>query len=133
MNERLQNIRKNLNLTQKEFAEKLNERQAYISRYESGASKIQSELIEKLAKIFNVNAHWLITGEGDMFINKKNVNVIGNQNTIGNNNIITNTMEKKISHFDTYRAEMLSDMQTIPEDKIKKFYYLFKALMEDFK
>jgi DNA-binding XRE family transcriptional regulator len=61
-------IRKALNLTQEEFGKSLDTSKASLSEIENGKYKASIELLEKLVKNHNVNLHFVITGEGDMFI-----------------------------------------------------------------
>jgi transcriptional regulator with XRE-family HTH domain len=59
---RLEGFRKNLNLSQKEFAEKLGIPPNYISRYESGLHLPSPSVIKKMKTIFGLDDHWLVTG-----------------------------------------------------------------------
>ena len=65
---RIKQIRKALNQTQEDFGKSLNISKASLSEVENGKYKADIELLEKLVKKYNVNLHFVITGEGDMFI-----------------------------------------------------------------
>ncbi len=65
---RIKQTRKALNLKQKDFAQELNISVSSLSEIETGKYKAGIELLEKLVKKYNVNLHFVITGEGDMFI-----------------------------------------------------------------
>lgn len=67
MNTRLKQARTALNLQQGAFAKKLGILQQQLSKYERGFNKPSIEFLIKLSKIFNINIHWLLTGEGQMF------------------------------------------------------------------
>ena len=70
MQDRIKELRKNLKLTQTEFANKLGIKQNTVAVYES-AGRIPSEaVIVSICREFNVNRKWLETGEGDMFLPK---------------------------------------------------------------
>ncbi|MCR6516290.1 MAG: helix-turn-helix transcriptional regulator [Clostridium chrysemydis] len=71
MNTRLKEIRKALELTQSEFAKKLNLSQNHISSLENGSRAITTRISLDLERIFNVNINFLETGSGDMFIEPK--------------------------------------------------------------
>ena len=58
--ERLQKLRSDLNLTQKELAEKLNIKQQAISSYEQGTTKPKNEVIIKISKLFNISIGYLM-------------------------------------------------------------------------
>lgn len=68
MNERLKKLRKTLDLTQQEFADKIGSVQNTITGYESGRRNPSDPIINNICKTFNVNENWLRTGEGEMFI-----------------------------------------------------------------
>ena len=67
LKKRLIEVRKSYNLSGYAFAKKLNIPQPTYLRYETGEQKPSARLIEALVLICNVNAHWLFTGEGNMF------------------------------------------------------------------
>lgn len=67
MNERLKEIRKELKLTQKEFAKKLGITDSGISRLEKGQNQLTDQMIRSICREFNVNYSWLVSGTGDMF------------------------------------------------------------------
>ena len=68
MKDRIKKIRKNVGLTQKEFAERLGLKQNTIATYEIGRIGISDTVILSICREFNVNEKWLRTGEGEMFI-----------------------------------------------------------------
>ncbi len=67
MGGRLHLLRKQFNLTQQQFANRLNVVRANIGRYESGACMPSGAVVELICREFNVSRRWLETGEGDMF------------------------------------------------------------------
>ena len=72
MNERLKQIRKALDLTQQEFADKLGIARGNISAYEVGKNLPSDAVISLICKIDfskgKVNEDWLRTGAGEMFL-----------------------------------------------------------------
>lgn len=70
MNERIKRIRKALGLTQHEFAERLNIGRGTLANYEVGRNEPIDAVISLICREFDVNEHWLRTGEGEMFIQK---------------------------------------------------------------
>ncbi|MEI3225626.1 MAG: helix-turn-helix transcriptional regulator [Lachnospiraceae bacterium] len=68
MNERLKKLRKNLDLTQQEFANKIGIARGNIGAYEVGKNAPSDAVISLICKQFNVDENWLRTGEGEMFI-----------------------------------------------------------------
>lgn len=72
MNERLKKLRKTLDLTQQEFADKVGTPRDNIGGYETGRRKPSDAVISLICKTNfppkgKVNENWLRTGEGDMF------------------------------------------------------------------
>lgn len=65
---RLKLYRETLKLNQKEFASKLGIKQESLSRYESGNQSMPDEIKLKLSE--DISIDWLITGKGEMFIDK---------------------------------------------------------------
>lgn len=68
MNERIKQIRKYLDLTQQEFADKIGISRGNIGAYEVGKNAPSDAVISLICTKFNVNEEWLRNGTGDMFI-----------------------------------------------------------------
>lgn len=65
---RIKEIRKEKKLTQVEFAKTLGVSQSGVSQYEKGQRSPDSAFYALFAKAFpDLNLHWLITGEGEMY------------------------------------------------------------------
>lgn len=67
MKERIKKIRKELDLTQQAFADKIGMKQNTIAQYEMGRTKPSDAIIFSICREFGVNEEWLRTGEGEMF------------------------------------------------------------------
>jgi len=65
---RLKNIRESINLTQKEFGDKINIAMSAVSRYELNDTLPNKDVLNKIVEFFNINLHWLLTGTGSMFL-----------------------------------------------------------------
>lgn len=68
MNERIKQLRKELNLTQEEFASKLGIKRGALANYEIGRNEPIDAVLRLICTTFNVNEAWLRTGEGEMFL-----------------------------------------------------------------
>lgn len=68
MNERIRKLRKHLDLTQREFAEKIGVKQNTVAQYEMGRNVPIDSVISLICREFNVNEEWLRNGTGEMFI-----------------------------------------------------------------
>lgn len=69
MTSRIKILRKTLKLTQRKFGEELGVSRDVISNLEYNRVKPKPLLIKHICKLYNVNEHWLNTGEGDIFNN----------------------------------------------------------------
>lgn len=68
MNERIKKLRKHLDLTQKEFGERLGIKGTTIANYELGRNEPIDAVISLICREFNVNEEWLRNGTGEMFM-----------------------------------------------------------------
>jgi len=68
IDDRIKQILKHYGFTAAEFAERLKIQKSSISHILSGRNKPSFQFISKLANNFpEINLHWFITGEGDIF------------------------------------------------------------------
>lgn len=72
LNERIKKLRKGLDLTQQEFADRLGTTRNNIAGYEVGRRSPSEAVISLICKTFNVSETWLRTGEGEMFVPSPN-------------------------------------------------------------
>ncbi len=70
MNERIKKLRKVLDLTQQEFADKIGTTRNNIAGYETGRRLPSEAAINLIIAKLNVSETWLRTGEGEMFAKK---------------------------------------------------------------
>jgi len=69
--ERIKDLRKELNLTQQEFAEKINISRSNLGNIETNTVGITDRVRNTICNEFNISEYWLRTGDGEMF--KENV------------------------------------------------------------
>lgn len=67
MNERLKKLRKVLDLTQREFGERIGVKPNTIATYEIGRNQPIDAVIALICREFGVSEKWLRYGDGDMF------------------------------------------------------------------
>lgn len=72
MKERLKKLRKELDLTQQEFADRIGISRGNIATYETRDGSPGSSVINLICREFNVSETWLRTGEGEMFLPSPN-------------------------------------------------------------
>ena len=68
MNERIKELRKRLNLTQQEFADRLSIKRGAVANYEVGRNTPSDSVIALICCEFNVSERWLREGDGEMFL-----------------------------------------------------------------
>lgn len=68
MKDRIKKIRKEFDLTQQKFAEKIGVKQNTVAQYEMGRNIPIDTVISLICKEFNVNEEWLRNGTGTMYV-----------------------------------------------------------------
>lgn len=68
MHERIRKLRKHLDLTQQEFADKLGIARGNVGAYEVNKNAPSDAVISLICREFNVNEEWLRNGTGEMFV-----------------------------------------------------------------
>ena len=68
MHERIRKLRKHLDLTQREFGERIGVKGNTIAQYEMGRNEPIDAVISLICREFNVNEEWLRNGTGEMFV-----------------------------------------------------------------
>ncbi|MFL8801458.1 MULTISPECIES: helix-turn-helix domain-containing protein [unclassified Clostridioides] len=66
-NKRIRELRLNLNLSQEEFANKLNLKRNTISLIENGKRNASERTLNDICKVWSVSENWLKNGIGEMF------------------------------------------------------------------
>ena len=66
--DRIKTIRKKKELTQAEFGQIIGVKGNTVTNYETGLRNPTEAVVKSICREFNVNEHWLRTGEGEMFI-----------------------------------------------------------------
>jgi transcriptional regulator with XRE-family HTH domain len=71
--QRLLEVRKALELSQKKFAEGLKIARTYEGMLEQRGFKINDRIVSLICMVYGVNEEWLKTGKGDMFSETKDM------------------------------------------------------------
>ena len=109
LGKRLKTLRETLGITQKELARTLGVSEMTIRRYEANKFQPDAEVLSKLAKAYNINLHWLLTGEGEMFIKREH-----------------KTPTEKASIV----PELASFLALLPEEQQKQLASIFKEFLK---
>lgn len=67
MKDRIRAIRKHFGMNQTEFGAEIGMKQSTVTNYELGLRVPLDVVIQTICNRFNVDEHWLRTGEGEMF------------------------------------------------------------------
>lgn len=70
MKDRIKKLRKTLDMTQQQFADKIGVKRNTIAQYEIGRNEPLDTVINLICREFNVRKEWLQTGNGEMFLPK---------------------------------------------------------------
>lgn len=118
-NDNIRALRKALDLTQSEFGRKIGVSRNVINNLELGRVEPSDLIINMLCKTYNVNATWLRSGEGEMFMEK--------------------SREEEIADFvgrsladdsDGFKAQFISILAQLDEDGWKALERVSEALLE---
>lgn len=111
MHTRIKIIRRNFNMTQKEFANHLQISRSHYNKIENGKVSISEKLVKKICIIFKINKEWLNTGNGTMF----------------------NT--ESISDISHLKSAIIKLIWTIDDNILEKYFehilFLYKLLSDD--
>ena len=136
INERLKTVRTHLGLKQSELAKLLNITTRTLQNYEKNAD-IPASVINKLITLFNINPNWLLTGQGEMFINENSQKNIGvNYGGIQVGNIIGEQIEAKqeVNYpLDTQVNEELKEINQILQEIKAKNPQAYKKVIHKLK
>jgi transcriptional regulator with XRE-family HTH domain len=69
---RFRKVRSKKGLTQAKLAEVLDVSRSLIAQIDKYHAEPSKEIIIKIVMKLNINANWLLTGDGDMFLNNSN-------------------------------------------------------------
>jgi transcriptional regulator with XRE-family HTH domain len=79
--DRIKEVRQSLGLTQVKFAERINISTSHLAGMELGVKTIHDRILRLISSEFNVDEHWLKTGEGEMYYKSSDAN-LGKMNSL---------------------------------------------------
>lgn len=88
--DRIKKLRRELDLTQKEFGERIGIKGNTVAQYELGRSNPIDAVLSLICREFNVREEWLRTGEGEMFRPKPSdiLNQLANKYQLSNSDYV---------------------------------------------
>lgn len=81
--ERLKAVRKKLSLNQTEFGQRVGLSQTTIGQYENETRPMTDRFISQLESEFGVNKTYLLSGDGDMFVDSSDALVVRMRDELG--------------------------------------------------
>ena len=119
-------LRAALGKKQKDFAQELGTSASYVSDIEKGKSKAGEGFIESLYRTYKVNINWVMSGDGDMFLQDPRTSMVAEDSGI----YIKEGVLKKICQM---VLEMDEEEQRDLLKHIKKEEFFKKHLADDVK
>ena len=95
MNERLKLLRRELQLNQTEFGNRLGLKQSAVANYENGTRQPLDTVITSICREFGVSEEWLRSGEGEMFVPRTK------------NQVITDFMADLVMEDDSFKKRII--------------------------
>lgn len=108
MSERLKMLRKTLQLTQQQFADRLNVGRNNIAGYETGKRSPSDAAIALICREFSVSTQWLREGIGEMFIEQT-----------PDEQIVSFIGSIQRSEADSFKKQLLSVLANLTEEQWK--------------
>lgn len=68
MKDRIKKLRKELDMTQQKFADRLGVKRNTVGQWECGINSLTDQVVTSICREFNVNEDWLRNGKEPMFI-----------------------------------------------------------------
>jgi transcriptional regulator with XRE-family HTH domain len=112
---RLKKLIKALNLNQSSFARSLGMTQPNISRMVSGSSNISVEVLNRIKDRYRqVNLHWLLAGEGEMFFEEPSSPLLqvkeSPEDTVVKGKGRLEELEERVARLEEVVSELKSDL-----------------------
>ena len=123
MKDRIKKIRKALDLTQQEFADRIGVKRNTVGQWECGINPLTDQTISSICREFNVNETWLRTGNGEMFNEMDSMDIAFNR--FGH--IMGNASNQKKAVL----AALVEMMYYFPDDKWDYVYKQFENCLNE--
>ena len=112
MKDRIKKIRKELDLTQQKFADRLGVKRNTVAQWETGVNSLTDAVITSICREFNINEEWLRFGKGEMFIERSRDDQIAA--------FVGNILEKESDSFKRRFISMLAALDESDWETLEK-------------
>lgn len=137
LNQRIGKLLKILDISQQEFANKIGSSRQVVSLAIKGPTYPSFNFFKGIAEAYpSINLHWLILGEGDVFLNKEPNNFFNNNVAIGSgNNTVQNSgsfkaVQKHEKQKDALKQETELELLKRENDALRREIELLKDLID---
>ena len=107
MKDRIKQIRKKYDLTQQQFAQRLNVSRSGIASYESGEREPINAVITLICREFGINEEWLRYGKGRM------------ESNVSRENEIANLMRSSLHGSEEFKEAVIQTVKTRSESELE--------------
>lgn len=114
----IKKIRKELDLTQQKFADRLGVKRNTVAQWELGINALTDQVITFICKEFNVSETWLREGTGEMFIPRTR------------NQIITDFAGDLINAPEAFKTRFIEGMAKLDETDWEDIERIFLKLLD---
>ena len=118
MKDRIKKIRKELDLTQQKFADRIGVKQNTVAQYEMGRNVPIDSVISLICREFNVSETWLREGTGEMFVPRTR------------NQIITDFAGDLINAPEAFKTRFIEGMAKLDETDWEDIERIFLKLLD---
>ncbi len=118
MKDRIKKIRKELDLTQQKFADRIGVKQNTVAQYEMGRNVPIDSVISLICREFNVSEVWLREGTGEMFVPRTR------------NQIITDFAGDLINAPEAFKTRFIEGMAKLDETDWEDIERIFLKLLD---
>lgn len=120
MNERIRKLRKTLDLTQSEFAEKIGSTANVLTHYETGRRNPSRSVINNICKTFHVSEEWLRDGTGEMFVE------------VSQDDLIMEFVQKTLAtRSDSFQRRFAAMLSALSESDLRLLERMAYAILEE--
>lgn len=120
MNENVKILRKELHMTQEEFAQRLGITGGGISKLEKGERNLTEQMAKSICREFNVSYAWLVDGVGEMFLDEDLSTTAAFDRIMAGENEMAKALFKAFTKLDDSEWEMLKKIIDEVQENLQK-------------
>lgn len=127
---RIKQLRKTLDVSQQEFVDGLDISRAALSQIEGNIINLSLELLTKIVSKYNISADWVISGQGNMFLDNLDATKPQDKNDIKRNVYpINNDFNPTAKDDNQLYNKKLKEACTVCQEKDKRIEDFIEQIM----